>query len=76
MATHAEVLAQAEGLLVLGDSELVINFCTRRNRPSRKFLEQVNRVRARAKALGVPVRFRHVKREANQIADWLTNVAR
>lgn len=63
-------------MVVLGDSKLIIDFCNRKCRPSRKFLPQVTQARGIAKALPTKVEFRHVYRANNALADWLTNVAR
>ncbi len=63
-------------MLVLGDSELVVGFCNRKYKPSKKFFNIVGEVRQFARSLPAPVKFRHVYREQNKLADWLANVAK
>ena len=72
---------QGEHVLVLGDSELVINFLTRAYKP--KLRDLVVRVqtahewqREWRRAGGPHLEFRHVPREFNTWADWLARVAR
>lgn len=64
-------------IVIYGDSQLVINFCNRRARPSVNELysamQEIQRLR---KDITRPVFFRHVPREQNVVADWLTNKAR
>jgi hypothetical protein len=56
---------------------LIINFCNRKARPSVGDLyTDVQGIFRMKKELGVPVHFRHIPRERNSTADWLTNVAR
>jgi hypothetical protein len=56
---------------------LIINFCNRKARPSVGDLyADVQGVFRIKRELGVPVHFRHIPRERNATADWLTNVAR
>jgi hypothetical protein len=65
-----------KGVLILGDSELVIGFCVRRYKPSKRFFHDIASARTLARRLPVPVTFRHVYREHNQLPDWLANVAK
>ena len=51
------------GVLILGDSELVVGFCNRRYKPSKKFFNTVVEIRQCVRAFPVPVKFRHVFRE-------------
>lgn len=75
LAEHAT--GDTPPVVVLGDSQLVVDFCNRRARPSVGDLyEAMQRVHALRKVLPCRVFFRHVPRERNQLADWLTNVAR
>lgn len=68
---------QLPPIVIFGDSQLVINFCNRRARPSVGDLyEAMQRVHGLRKDLQTRVFFRHVPRENNKLADWLTNVAR
>lgn len=65
-----------QGVLVLGDSELIVGFCNRKYKPSKKFFNVITDVKKLARALPAPVQFRHVYRQHNQLADWLANVAK
>jgi hypothetical protein len=40
------------GILILGDSELIIGFCNRKYKPSKKFTVAVNEIRRYVKLLG------------------------
>lgn len=71
-------------VLVLGDSRLVIDFCTRRARPGVDALfvgvRLVQRLRRELRGSGhggpVEVVFGHVPRDENRMADWLARYAR
>ena len=64
-------------MVIFDDSQLVINFCNRVAKPGRpKLLLALQQVRELTKKLPLRPSFRHVPREFNKIADWLTNVAR
>ncbi len=63
-------------MLVVGDSELIIGFVNRKYKPSKKFYNRVTDIKLLCKKIPVPVKFRHVFRENNQLADWLVNVAK
>ncbi len=63
-------------MLVLGDSELIIGFVNRKYKPSKKFYNRIVDIKRLCKSLCVPIKFRHVFRENNQLADWLANVAK
>lgn len=76
LAQHADELGGAP-IVVYGDSQLVMNFCNRRARPAVHDLYMVmTRVHDTRRKLPSPVFYRHVPRELNGLADWLTNVAR
>ena len=67
--------------MVLGDSRMVIDFATRKARPGKASLflkvrdvqQLVKRLRYEKRKV---VRFRHVGRALNALADWAGNVAR
>ena len=59
----------------MGDSELIIGFVNSKYKPSKKFYNRVTEIKLLRKKIPVPVKFRHVLRENNQLADWLANVA-
>jgi hypothetical protein len=40
------------GTLILGDSELIIGFCNRKYKPSKKFVVAINEIRRYVKLLG------------------------
>ena len=64
-------------VLVLGDSELTLNFCTRKALPSKpELFRGLKHVTALWKKVSGPVVFLHVRRGNNQLADWLTRVAK
>ena len=64
-------------VVIFGDSRLVIDFANRAAKPGKASLFLLMREVATLKRqLGVKVLFRHVLREQNALADWLTNVAR
>ena len=64
-------------MLVLGDSELTLSFCTRKVSPSNpELFRGLKRVTALRKNVLGPVVFRHVRRGNNQLADWLMHVAK
>ena len=64
-------------VLVLGDSQLTIDFCTRRASPGVPDLYKgLKRIQQLRRKLGAHVTFRHVSRNVNQLADWLTRVAK
>lgn len=62
-------------LMVCGDSKLTIDFFNRAARPSNTLLF-LGVKEGREKLRGIKAAFRHVPREDNQLADWLTRVAR
>ena len=64
------------GVLILGDSELVVGFCNRRYKPSKKLFNPVHEIKQHVHAFPVPVKFRHVYHEQNKLADWLANLAK
>jgi ribonuclease HI len=77
LANHRTCWEGAPAIVIYGDSQLIINFCNRKARPSVGDLyAAIQEVERHKKTLGVPVFFRHVPRENNGLADWLTNVAR
>ena len=64
-------------MLVLGDSELTLDFCTRKALPSKpELFRGLKRVIALRKKVSGLVVFQHVGRGNNQLADWLTRVAK
>ena len=64
-------------MLVLGDSELTLDFCTRKASPSKpELFRGLKRVMALRKRISGPVVFRHVGCGNNQLIDWLTCVAK
>ena len=65
------------GLLVMGDSNLVVAFMQRRSRPGQQVLAAaVTEARCRIKgARGRRVCFKHIPQEQNCLADWLCRVA-
>lgn len=68
---------EGQAVVIYGDSQLIINFCNRKARPAVTDLyEAMQAVKACAARIPVPVYFRHIPRESNGLADWLTNVAR
>jgi ribonuclease HI len=67
---------QGLGVLVLGDSQLIVSFCNRQYKPSKKFFNTVADIRTLARKWPVPMKFQHVYREQNVLADWLANVAK
>jgi hypothetical protein len=62
--------------MILGDSDLILGFCTKRFKPQKKFVPTVTTIKSIVKELPCKVQFRHVYRDGNQLADWLANVAR
>jgi ribonuclease HI len=70
---HTRSWEKGQALVVYGDSQLVINFCNRKARPAVTDLyEAMQAVKACTARLAIPVYFRHIPRERNQLADWLT----
>lgn len=68
---------EAPAVVVYGDSQLVVNFCNRRARPSvGELYASVQEIMRHRRCIGTPVFFRHVPRELNAVADWLANAAR
>lgn len=64
-------------VVVYGDSQLIINFCNRKARPSvAELYTAVQEIFRHRRNLTAPVFFRHIPREMNVVADWLANVAR
>ena len=64
------------GVLILGDSELIVGFCNRKYKPSKKFFNTITAVKAKTRQLQATVLFRHVYRQHNRLADWLANLAK
>jgi hypothetical protein len=66
-----------KGILVFGDSELIIGFCTRKYRPSKKFFRQVLSIKRISYKFRVPMAFRHVycTHNSDSLANWLANIA-
>ena len=63
-------------VLVLGDSELTIDFCTRKASPGKpELFRGLKRINALRREVRGAVVFRHIRRNNNQLADWLTRVA-
>ena len=64
-------------VLVLGDSQLTIDFCTRRASPGVPDLYKgLKRIQQLHSKLGAHVTFRHVSGNVNQLANWLIRVAK
>ena len=64
-------------MLVLGDSKLMLDFCTRKTLPSKpELFWGLKRVTALQKRVSGPVVFRHVWRGNNQLANWLMCVSK
>ena len=64
-------------MLVLGDSKLTLDFCMRKASPGKpELFRGLKRVTALRKQVSGPVAFRHVGRGNNQLADWLTCIAK
>lgn len=65
-------------VVIKGDSDLVVGFMTRRFKPKKKDLALL--VKAAWDIIkswkSVRARFYHVPREFNQVADWLSKLAR
>ena len=64
-------------VLVLGNSQLTIDFCMHRASPGvldlykgLKYIQQLHR------KLGAQITFWHVSQNFNQLADWLTRIAK
>ncbi len=76
-----DVMQGAGEVMVLGDSRLVVDFATRKARPGKASLflkvrdlqQLVKRLKGERRCI---VRFRHVGRALNTLADWAGNVAR
>lgn len=67
----------AQGVLVQGDSELVIGFLTGAAKPGKpSFFLAIKSLRAQLRRLPYPIIFQHIPRAENTLADWLTNVPR
>ena len=65
------------GLVVYGDSELIINFMRGSMRPSKPLLtKMIKEAKLIGRSLKVGVTYLHVDRELNAVADWLGNEAR
>ena len=71
------VLGQVDTVLVIGDSQLIINFANRIARPlkAKPFLG-VQRLHKLEKCLSARIVYQQVLCEENKIADWLCNVVR
>ena len=66
-----------EKVLVLGDSQLTIDFCMHHASPGvPDLLKGVKRIQQLRRKLGAHVTFQHVSQNVNQLADWLTWVAK
>lgn len=65
-----------QGVLIVGDSELIIGFCNRKYRPSKKIFSQILKIKRAVQQFKCPVNFRHVYRENNRLADWMCNIAK
>ena len=64
-------------VLVLGDSQLMIDFCMRRASPGVPDLYKgLKRIQQLHRKLGEHVTFRHVSWTVHQLADWRTWVAK
>ena len=64
-------------VLVLGDSQLMNDFCTCRASPGEPDLYQVlKHIQQLRRKLVAQVTFRHVGQNINQLADWLMRVAK
>ena len=64
-------------MLVLGDSELTLDFCTQKALPSKpELFRGLKWVTALQKKVLGPVVFRHVGHGNNQLANWQTRVAK
>ena len=68
-------------MLILGDSQLIIDFAARRSRPNKASLFLALRriqdlLRALKKQGGCSVRFGHIPRAFNSVSDWAGNVSR
>ena len=62
---------------MLGDSKLTLVFCTRKVSPSKpELFRGLKWVTALRKRVSGPVEFQHVGHGNNQLADWLTHVAK
>ena len=62
---------------MLGDSELMLNFCTQKALLSKpELFRGLKQVTALLKRVLGPVVFRHVGHGNSQLADWLTDVAK
>lgn len=65
------------GLVVRGDSKLVVDFCLRHARPGKAVLfRALRRIQAIIGRYRRWIVFEHVPRAENAIADWLANIAR
>jgi hypothetical protein len=49
----------------LGDSELIVGFCNRKYKPSKRFFNTIAEIRRLTRTLPAPVKFRHVYRAQN-----------
>ena len=64
-------------MLLLGDSELTLDFCTRKASPSKpELFRGLKWVTALWKKVSGPMVFQHVGCGNNQLADWLMRVAK
>ena len=71
------VPGQADTVLVIGDSQLIIDFANSIARPSKaKLFLGVQRLRELEKHLSARIVYQQVLCEENKIVDWLCNVAR
>ena len=62
---------------MLGDSKLMLDFCTRKALPSKpELFRGLKRVTALRKRVSGLVVFRHVGHSNNKLADWLLHVAK
>ena len=74
---HVAARGAKGSVLVLGDSNLSISFCTRRAKPGTPELFTLLRsINALRRDMSCRLVFRHVERSNNAMADWLSNVAK
>ena len=71
------ISSKTSAVCVLGDSELTLDFCTQKASPSKpELFRGLKRVMALRKRVSGPVVFQHVGQGNNQLAYWLTRVAK
>ena len=55
---------------------MIVGFCNRKYKPSKKFYNQVADLKKLTRSFPTATRFRHVYRDNNRLADWLANIAK